>query len=438
MSETVHLEVIQGEDRSKRISVPESGARIGRSAKNDIVLMDPLLSRHHCRVFFREGQLCITDLGSANRTVVNDEAIQEVKLQERDRITLGDTVIEVRQAVLHGTEAKPPPPPGSPLVDLGFSAEEGEAASVSRKILGRGPLLLIAGLVALLAVAAWLPKLLKPKPIDPIQPDNDGGPAAPPSFYLEYEKVEADTDNIFRYKLVINEKNEITVEMDDLANNRHFNEPKELDPRLARELARDIVQAGFFGLREEYRGVQPNILHRWDISVTVGRQTHRSAVVNRAQPELFRQITEMIEVFGKNEMGLWAQQFTTEKLLEMARDSFLLGKKMYDERDIDYGNLAAAIRSFREAKFHVDTLENKPEYYGELLSLLTDCKEILQKRYNEHNFRAEQYIRLKEWQQAADELQVICELVPNRDDDRNREARTKLLEVETRIRMMRR
>jgi len=431
MADIIHLEVTQGEDRGKQIHVPKSGARIGRSSKNDVVLTDPLLSRHHCRVFLRDDALWITDLGSANRTVVNDQTIQELQLHNGDRITLGDTVIEVRSA---GADVVAAEPGASPLVDLGFS--DGMDASLPRKILGRGPLLVVAGIVALLAAAAWIPKLLKSKPIDPIDPTTTE-PAPPPSLYLEYEKVEADTENIFRYRLVIKDSEQISVEMDDLVNNRHYSETEPLDEGLARQLARDIVDAGFFDLREEYRGVQPNVLKRWDIRVTLGTRTHRSVVVNRVQPELVRQITDKIEVFGKNELGIWAQQFTTEKLLEMGEESFLMGKKMYNERDVGYGNLSIAIKSFQNAKFHLDTIENKPDYFGEMLSLLTDSREMLQKQYDEHNFRAEQHIRLKEWQEAATELRIISEMVPNREDDRNREARNKLIEVERRIKMLR-
>jgi pSer/pThr/pTyr-binding forkhead associated (FHA) protein len=45
----VHLMVVRGDDTGKAITVPAAGARLGRSSKNDIVLADPSLSRHHCR-----------------------------------------------------------------------------------------------------------------------------------------------------------------------------------------------------------------------------------------------------------------------------------------------------------------------------------------------------------------------------------------------------
>jgi pSer/pThr/pTyr-binding forkhead associated (FHA) protein len=40
----------------------------------------------------------LTDLGSTNGTLVNDEAVQERALDDGDRITIGETVLEFRRA----------------------------------------------------------------------------------------------------------------------------------------------------------------------------------------------------------------------------------------------------------------------------------------------------------------------------------------------------
>ena len=75
-----------------RVTVGPEGARLGRSSKNDIILLDPLLSRHHCRLFFKPGEgLWLTDLGSANQTFVNAKPVQEVHLKPGDKISVGDT-----------------------------------------------------------------------------------------------------------------------------------------------------------------------------------------------------------------------------------------------------------------------------------------------------------------------------------------------------------
>ena len=141
----------------------------------------------------------------------------------------------------------------------------------------------------------------------------------------------------------------------------------------------------------------------------------------------------MCVVFGKNELGLWAIQFSPERLVEMAREAFLLGKRLYDEREIRHGNLAMAIQNFEKAEGDLETVEPKPDFYAETLSMITLCRQDLQDRYGERKFRAERAIRLSDWQNAARELRVICEMIPDRSDPRNEEAWKTLLDVERRI-----
>ncbi len=439
MSDIIHLEVVQGEDKGKTITLPEEGGRVGRSSKNDVVLADPLLSRHHCRAYFSpQGDLWLADLGSANQTIVNGVTIQDTRLHTGDRITLGDTVMRVVNDTLHPSpEDIAPVGTGSPVVDLGFSDEE--AAESAPRRFNRARLMLIAFLVLLVALVICVPSILRRF----MQSDIDEPPPEPPvaaveKMALEYEKVEADAENIFRYHLVISTDDRVTVRMDDLANNRHVQETKQLDRQQVDTLTREIVDIGFFdGLAEEYLGVEPDILNQWDLRVTVGRRTHRCRVRNRVEPKLFRQIRERIETFGQAELDLWATQFPTEKLLEMAREAFLLGKKLFDEREVKYGNLAAAIRSFREANFNLQSVEEKPAYFGEILSAVRDCEAELDRRHEEHNFRAVRAMKNHLYEEAAHELRILLEMIPDREDERNREARNRLLEIETRLQRQR-
>ncbi len=60
-----------GPDRGREITVPEGEISLGRSSQNDVCLVDPILSRHHCRISFHGGVLSVEDLDSANGTLVN-------------------------------------------------------------------------------------------------------------------------------------------------------------------------------------------------------------------------------------------------------------------------------------------------------------------------------------------------------------------------------
>ena len=78
-------------------------------------------------------------------------------------------------------------------------------------------------------------------------------------------------------------------------------------------------------------------------------------------------------------------------------------------------------------------VEVKPDFYLSLRGLITECTESLEKRYNDQQFLADKAIYLKDWQRAASELRVLCEMIPEREDERNQQARKKLLDVEARI-----
>jgi hypothetical protein len=72
--------------------------RIGRQPDNDLVLDDPGVSRHHAQVL-PEGQTwSVKDLGSTNGTMVNGSEVLQHRLQNGDRIVVGSTVIEFRDA----------------------------------------------------------------------------------------------------------------------------------------------------------------------------------------------------------------------------------------------------------------------------------------------------------------------------------------------------
>jgi pSer/pThr/pTyr-binding forkhead associated (FHA) protein len=97
----IRLVVIDGakEDIGKElIADPRAVMLIGRSLNCDLVLKDGKISRTHCRVEMREGRLILTDLGSANGTVVNGEAVRKSVVNRGDYVRLGFTVLACRES----------------------------------------------------------------------------------------------------------------------------------------------------------------------------------------------------------------------------------------------------------------------------------------------------------------------------------------------------
>jgi pSer/pThr/pTyr-binding forkhead associated (FHA) protein len=67
--------------------IPISGLmEVGRALECDISILEPSLSRKHAELEVRDGELVLTDLGSANGTHVNGKKIETVRLHDKDII----------------------------------------------------------------------------------------------------------------------------------------------------------------------------------------------------------------------------------------------------------------------------------------------------------------------------------------------------------------
>jgi hypothetical protein len=434
MAKHVNLMVETGPVKGLGISVSVEGVRIGRSSRNDLSIDDAALSRFHCRLFLKPGEgLWLSDLGSANGTLLNGTVVQEQRIHVGDAIVLGETTIRVVSEqdaeVTDGSifplasTGKGLQGGGVPAVDLGLN-KVGPATTVPA--LRRRLVWLAAGLI-LAAVLVWIPKFVKKS--KPALLPVEAPPVELADVELSFERVEASSSNIFRYVLEVG-SGLLSVQVDDLVRDRHVRREKKVAPDLVRELGRAIEASGFFGLSEDYSGLAPGVHETTDIMVTLGARTHRVKALNRIEPESLVTARNIIEEFGKNELGLAALAIEPTELVGRAQQSLLLGQKLFDEREVSYGNLYAAIRAFTEAEWYLETIEPKPAFYGEVLSRRSDCERDLQKRYDDLWFMAERAVKLRDWKEAARHLRVVLEMLPDRSDDRNRNAYKKLVDVE--------
>ncbi len=67
---------------------------VGRASDNDVIVDDPMVSRHHCQLKLQHGAYSFADLGSRNGSFVNGQPVTEVALGPGDRIRIGETEIE--------------------------------------------------------------------------------------------------------------------------------------------------------------------------------------------------------------------------------------------------------------------------------------------------------------------------------------------------------
>ncbi|MBM4430790.1 MAG: FHA domain-containing protein, partial [Chloroflexi bacterium] len=114
MSDSGLLEIRRGKE-VRTCAILRPVIAIGRETDNQLVLEDHQVSRHHARMEWVEGVLCITDLGSTNGTLVNNVELEPRvprPVQKGDIIHIGQFILVVRQM-----------PAAPPTRDVGFVEE---------------------------------------------------------------------------------------------------------------------------------------------------------------------------------------------------------------------------------------------------------------------------------------------------------------------------
>jgi pSer/pThr/pTyr-binding forkhead associated (FHA) protein len=91
------LVVIEPADQRGRAYPLNNEASIGRAAGCQITVDDTYVSQIHARVFTRDGQWLVEDLGSTNGTWMNRQRVSgPMVVQKGDRLQVGNTVLELR------------------------------------------------------------------------------------------------------------------------------------------------------------------------------------------------------------------------------------------------------------------------------------------------------------------------------------------------------
>ena len=431
MSKRPELVIESGASAGKRYQVKDGGLRLGRSSSNDIHLPDEQLSRNHC-LFEPIGEdgIRVTDLASANGTIVNGKMLgsDPVEIKAGDVIEVGSTVLRV---------AGDDPAPVAGKVDLGFgeTPASGSPASPGRR--RRSPLANVLWAFAiLLTVAAGYVMFDgtrgKATPAAPEAVDE----AEPVVQEVTFEKVEADSEGIFRYEMTLSPDGVLRVQVDDVPKeNRHLSKNQPLGEAARKTINEILSFSALKDLDREYVGAEPDppALKSWTLRVVYDTRVRSVRIVNTQEPEAFRAVRERLEAFSKNELGIWAMQYSRDRLVKLAEDAVVLGQSKYADRDVNFGNLAAAVAAFKEAIFYLETVNPKPDCHKVAQAGLETAVSELDRRYADQRFLADRACNLGQWDVAKRELGILLEMVPDRNDERNREATAKLLDVDRRM-----
>jgi transcriptional regulator with GAF, ATPase, and Fis domain len=86
--------VVVEDGQRTELDLTSPSLRIGRAVDNDLRLAGHLVSRHHCLIEHEQGEWWVTDLGSANGTLLNEVRVSRSRLQPGDRLRVGKAQIE--------------------------------------------------------------------------------------------------------------------------------------------------------------------------------------------------------------------------------------------------------------------------------------------------------------------------------------------------------
>jgi len=99
-----HLVLQQKDAQPVIFTLANPVTTLGRSSTNDIFLTDQSVSREHAKIVaLEDGGFEIHDLGAKHPTAVNGVVISHHKLQNGDRIRLGDSILIFRSGETHTT-----------------------------------------------------------------------------------------------------------------------------------------------------------------------------------------------------------------------------------------------------------------------------------------------------------------------------------------------
>jgi len=90
----------------KEVSLEKGSVSVGRKPDNDIVIDNPAISGHHCKVSLEGGTYYVEDLDSTNGTYVNQKRVKKSGLHNNDVVGIAKhSIVFVDAAATEAAEA---------------------------------------------------------------------------------------------------------------------------------------------------------------------------------------------------------------------------------------------------------------------------------------------------------------------------------------------
>ena len=389
----------------------EDSITIGRVEHNDIVLVQPGLSRQHARVINDQGVYLIEDLKSANGTRLNGEQLGEAEvLRDGDYITMGPTTLQF--SMLEGTRGEVTAK--SSLADMAKQAkndlteDQHEPSAIGLKlkwlVSTRGGWVVLA-LVGLLAAGGGTYALLGGKgPV--LVSDQSDTP-------LTYSDDDAFLNSVFGYgKYDKSHPSKVMIDFEYMG-------------------GRVTLRYGAWGidkvdevellLNDKKAGQVPVNKTAWEYGrkLVLPREGLKKGATNRITFKNTRNPANddpweicYIEI---------VQEAIPPPDVKEARLQFELGNKAWQDREIEPANAFTALVGFKKARNLLEGLATRPELYAEAEDMIEKVDRSLTKMFNDGLFSARRAEKLDGDPGKARSLLIRTRRYFRKDDFRYRE-----------------
>lgn len=253
-------------------------------------------------------------------------------------------------------------------------------------------------------------------------------------FEFCYERLVITEESLYRYTLNYESAGLLTLAIDDLGDaDRSFKKEKQLSPHAQKMLRKEVMNSSYSTIREMYPERSPDgvSLRRKTVTLVLGTNIWKRTAENVDNPA-FDALCESLELFSRNELGVWATQYSVSELHEMGEEQLRVARRYWEQRDMGDDKLFQAVTAYKQGLSALETLNPKPAFAQDLTAELREAVDLLTTRYEAAAFAVDQAMNTQRYERAAEELQRILRMIPDRDDERNLKATEQLLMIENR------
>jgi hypothetical protein len=245
--------------------------------------------------------------------------------------------------------------------------------------------------------------------------------------------VDGSGENVFWLYLTV-DNDTASLEVHDLKGTRFSEAKRQVEPEPIEALANNINKALFFDLKDEYIGrARKNVYELSDLTVTIGAKTHRTRVLNTPVPE-YDDVIRIVNAFSRVQFPECRKiVLPREQLVRISEEQWLVGQKLYGEKNVLRRNLALAITALKDSEYQVDSLDPKPPFYKKVVALRRECEIEHKEACDALRFDSDRAMKLDDWQSAAVNLRRLLDAIHNNKDPRFKQAEQDLIHVEDRL-----